>query len=642
MYRMLRGMLFGIMLLLLWTGTALALDIPDAPDDLEADTYSSSRIDLTWDDSSDNETRFYIYRKTGSSGSYSQIDYVGSNTEEYSDTNLDEGTKYYYKICAYNSYGYSNYSNEDYATTEEEDSSDDLEAPDNLDAEAYSSSRIDLTWDDNSSSETKFYIYRKTGSSGTYDRIAIVDEDEEEYRDTDLDEGTKYYYKVRAYDGDDYSDYSDETYATTEDEDDDSTGDLDAPDNLEAESYSSSRIDLTWDDNSSGETRFYIYRKTGSSGSYTEIASVSSNTKEYRDTNVEEDTKYYYKIRAYDGDEYSDYSDEDYATAGDSSSSGDIDAPDNLEADARSNSRIDLTWDDNSSDATRFYIYRKTGSSGSYSQIASVRSNIEEYSDTGLKSGTKYYYKIRAYDGDDYSDYCDEEYATTTGNNPDELEAPGYLTATDSGGLIKLTWIDNTSNEAAFVIERKVASGNYAELTWLGPNITNYSDTTVTSAGTSYTYRVRAYNSIGYSEYSNTASAQPSSVKNELRFTPGKKTYSYKNQQFNMDAAPINLNDRVMIPIRYVTDQLGANVTWDSSTKKVTITYKTKTIELWAGKRTARVNSVNKYIDDSNSKVLPVIIPPGRIMLPIRFVSENLGCQVSWDAATKTAIITLP
>ena len=64
-----------------------------------------------------------------------------------------------------------------------------------------------------------------------------------------------------------------------------------------------------------------------------------------------------------------------------------------------------------------------------------------------------------------------------------------------------------------------------------------------------------------------------------------------------------------------------------------------KTIALWIGKSAATVNGVSTLIDSTNGKVVPEIIS-GRTILPLRFVTENLGCSVIWTAATKTITIT--
>jgi hypothetical protein len=72
---------------------------------------------LQWRDNSTNEEGFRIDRKTGSATTFITIDSVGSNVIQYTDTILSPNTTYYYRLCAFNVKGYSNYSNEGMATT---------------------------------------------------------------------------------------------------------------------------------------------------------------------------------------------------------------------------------------------------------------------------------------------------------------------------------------------------------------------------------------------------------------------------------------------------------------------------------------------------------------------------------------------
>ena len=88
-----------------------------APTDLEATADGSDEIDLTWDSVSD-ATSYYVYRATSSSGSYTKIATVTDNS--YEDTDVDEGTTYYYKVKAVNDDGVSAYSEKDSATTDDE------------------------------------------------------------------------------------------------------------------------------------------------------------------------------------------------------------------------------------------------------------------------------------------------------------------------------------------------------------------------------------------------------------------------------------------------------------------------------------------------------------------------------------------
>ena len=92
---------------------------------------------------------------------------------------------------------------------------------------------------------------------------------------------------------------------------------------------------------------------------------------------------------------------------------------------------------------------------------------------------------------------------------PPPPAAPGNLVASAiSSGRIDLTWADNSTEESGFEIERCAGNGcaSFAKISQAGVNAVASSDTTVTGA-TSYTYRVRAVNAGGASDYSNTATA---------------------------------------------------------------------------------------------------------------------------------------
>ena len=89
-------------------------------------------------------------------------------------------------------------------------------------------------------------------------------------------------------------------------------------------------------------------------------------------------------------------------------------SPSNLTASAQSSSQIDLSWTDNSSDETGFKIERKTGASGTYSEIATVSADVTTYGDTGCNGATTYYYRVRAYNASGNSSYSSEASATTS------------------------------------------------------------------------------------------------------------------------------------------------------------------------------------------------------------------------------------
>lgn len=128
----------------------------------------------------------------------------------------------------------------------------------------------------------------------------------------------------------------------------------------------------------------------------------------------------------------------------------------------------------------------------------------------------------------------------------------------------------------------------------------------------------------------------------EIIFYVNNRTYLVNSQPEMMDAPPVILESRTLLPIRYVAEPLGAAVKWDPAAEQVTVSLDGKYIELWIGNNAAVVNGQNVFVDSTNPKVTPVILPPGRTMLPLRFIAENLGCQVDWDGTANMAKVTYP
>ena len=362
-------------------------------------------------------------------------------------------------------------------------------SPSNLTVTAVSSSQIDLSWTDNSTDESGFSIERKIGASGTYAVIGSVGPNVTTYSSKNLIQTTEYYYRVRAKSGSTYSSYTDEVSATALP--------MNPPSSLTATVVSSSQIDLSWTDNSTDESGFSIERKIGASGTYAVIGSVGPNVTTYSSKNLIQTTTYYYRVRAKSGSTYSSYTDEVSATA------LPMNPPSGLTATVCLIDQIDLTWTDNSTDESGFSIERKIGASGTYAVIGSVGPNVTTYSSKNLIQTTEYYYRVRAKSGSTYSSYTDEVSATALPMNP-----PSGLTATVvSSSQIDLSWTDNSTDESGFSIERKIgASGTYAVIGSVGPNVTTYSSKNLIQT-TEYYYRVRAKSGSTYSSYTDEVSA---------------------------------------------------------------------------------------------------------------------------------------
>ena len=91
------------------------------------------------------------------------------------------------------------------------------------------------------------------------------------------------------------------------------------------------------------------------------------------------------------------------------------------------------------------------------------------------------------------------------------------------------------------------------------------------------------------------------------------------------DVAPVVVNSRVLVPIRVVSEGLGAQVSWDNPSQTVTVKKGSVTLKMVANKTTYTKNGVNKTMD------VPVKVIKNRTLVPIRVVSEDLGAGVQWD-----------
>lgn len=113
----------------------------------------------------------------------------------------------------------------------------------------------------------------------------------------------------------------------------------------------------------------------------------------------------------------------------------------------------------------------------------------------------------------------------------------------------------------------------------------------------------------------------------------GKNSVISNNEEIATDVAPIIRNDRTMVPVRVISETLGAKVDWNDDTRTVTIVKDGTTITLTIDSATAYINSVEKTLYSA------AIIENGRTYVPVRFISEAFGAKVNWDGATQTVTI---
>jgi len=265
---------------------------------------------------------------------------------------------------------------------------------------------------------------------------------------------------------------------------------LKAPTGLTAEGISSSRIKISWNAVTDASS-YRIYRSDNASGPYADIGSIYSQTS-CTDSNLSPATTFYYKVAARNSSTDGEQSISISATTW-------LVAPSGVNAISETSSSIAISWD-NLSGATAYRIYRGTeGYSFSiFTEIGTSPSN--SYTDTGLPSNVRYYYKVSGYNSITEGDQSYNDGATTL------LKAPTGVTAEGiSSSRIKISWNAVTDASSYRVYRSDNASGPYVELG------TVYSGTSTTNSGlssaTTFYYKVAARNSSTGGEQSDAVSA---------------------------------------------------------------------------------------------------------------------------------------
>ena len=134
----------------------------------------------------------------------------------------------------------------------------------------------------------------------------------------------------------------------------------------------------------------------------------------------------------------------------------------------------------------------------------------------------------------------------------------------------------------------------------------------------------------GYTLYVNGV-ALSGTVNNEI-------TVSVNGNEINFAAydnvLPYIENDRTLVPIRAIAENMGFEVLWDSETKTVTVNGNSTELVFIIDSNVATVGGVSYTLD------VPARITNSRTFIPLRFVSENMGAQVVWNGADRSIAIT--
>jgi len=250
-----------------------------APTNIKVITISKTAITINWTAVPDVEG-YYIYRSTNYLSNYYQE--IGSSlTVSYTDNDLTPNTQYFYKISSY----VNNYESPQSTYIEAKTNPEIPRTPVNINAAARSIESIRINWGSVSNAES-YIVYRSLTDADDYEEISTVSS--ASYTDNELSPETTYYYKVSACNISGESALSDMANATT------LSGKPNAPTAVSASAVFY-YITISWS-SVSNSTGYIVYRSTSASGDY-EIIAYPSETS-YKDTGLDPDTTYHYRVSA--------------------------------------------------------------------------------------------------------------------------------------------------------------------------------------------------------------------------------------------------------------------------------------------------------------------------------------------------------
>lgn len=292
-----------------------------------------------------------------------------------------------------------------------------------------------------------------------------------------------------------------------------------APSNLTATYQGTLTNLINWVDNSNYETGFELWYN-GPTPTFSLLTTLPPNTTSYTHTALNYSTTYCYAARAINAVGPSVFTNTDCATT---PAMAAPQAPTSLVANNTGTLINTVNWVDNSFNETGFELWYHDASP-TFSLLATLPANTNNYQHSGLSYTTTYCYKALAINAVGPSAFTNTDCASTP--QIPAPAAPSTLAAVNSGSLSnQIVWLDNSNNETGFNLWYTDASQTYSLLTILPANTTTYTHSGLNYSST-YCYKVSAQNAGGASPFTNTDCATTPAELIDSTTAVGLKTYN--------------------------------------------------------------------------------------------------------------------
>ena len=409
--------------LLIVSRSALA-QAPAAPSDVRLRIVRDNAIDVLWQDNSNNESAFDVFRRSGTGGS-TLLGAVGPDITLYPDRNsgIRPNVEFCYRVSARNASG-SNSSPETCLTVPPRPN-----PPTSLQLSRIGpTSPIVLSWADNSGNETDFLIYRDTGS-GAFVLYDTVDASVTIFSDFVLRTQGTYCYFVSAINASGES-------PGTDTECIDVVGDLPVPPvGTDAEAVSSSAIRVTWTFRQFlNHTTLFLERSSDGQSTWSSVFQSAEIVQEFSDSGLEPAAEYCYRIRVENASGTPAYSEIDCAVTAFLVPN----VPEGLAVEGLLNASIGVSWRPVSSVGILYRLDRQADGSA----FAPVADSYADTSFTDDELGSPVYcYRVRAFNPQFSSDWSETacgivspEAVTTLEAAPDPSDPIRQLVVTWEAG----------------------------------------------------------------------------------------------------------------------------------------------------------------------------------------------------------------
>lgn len=360
-----------------------------------------------------------------------------------------------------------------------------LQTPQIIAVDTLTDGSAHVTWTATSSIANTVNIYASRDGGASYTLVGSAPALQDEGTASGLWAASNYqFYVTSAWNGGE-SQPSDFVYGTT--------AALNPPQMFNPFVLSGSSVRLSWSDRSSFETGYRVESSTDGTH-FQLLATTGPNATTCDATNLLAGTTYTFRVAAMgNGGSTSTFSAVTYVTP--------PAPPTGLSATIPAPGTVQITWNP-SVGAFSGYTLQRSIDNSTWTTIMPTRV-ANSFSDSIGDYDGIYYYHVRAEAGSRISDY----------SSPASILlpplAPGHLTASVvSASQIHMVWTDNSSSEIGFSIDRSSDGSVWQTLGSVGSNVTTYDDTGL-AQGTSYFYRVSAFNSTGSSSY---AAAPPTTT----------------------------------------------------------------------------------------------------------------------------------